>query len=548
MGAGVSSHEMMAACHSHGFGVDTDDYQMEKESLLPQQGMAAGHPGAYQERSPMAHVSSQGSTLPRNEMGQHQMSVSGRWVGSAGGLHVVDKHSVFWSDGNVSKLRIFALPNGSCAFATTVQGFNYQGELGADGMLHWSDGDTWVRPGIHVEEPHHTCALSGTIGALLSGVAEVVTSPCAYLYAYHGEQHLAGSVVEDYKDLRQTNSSAHALPRPPSAGPWSSQKQQPEEHPHRPPLVEGSATPMRSWAQESPFGEHGPQHSQTQSDLHQRPALLSVAPNSAVDLAPHFAPKPGFAAAREVSRTDSFHSRPGPTANSGRAPLEQYPPAQPATSSSWLSGRRPSSTMATPLPSVPSLPLSMLSERPPPPVADSRRASALVPPAAAQASKREETSPPSSPAPWSARASEDGRPDFSGRWKCVATEGDVETFLETLGDKQFNRFTAMAEGYAVHGSVRCIEQAGHEFTVSVEGFNKRRMSLKIGGVPKRVDLLQGTVIVQADWEGTMLRCSFTTTDGDVRPAHRYYFQGDTLVLEVSGLAGGGTAKFLLQRV
>lgn len=554
--------------------------------------------------------------------GTHQAmeTLAGRWIGGAGGLHLIDKSYVHWGDGNVSKLRTFLIA-GVPHCATTVHGFTYRGELKA-GRIHWSDGDIWIRDtkGGNQGEAPRSCSLGRTVGCIFGGIPMLITAPISLI---------AGAFTSTTVALTSGEPTpSPALPAPPGST-WeiTSYGEVPGPRPH---LVGGagqrethtghaeSYVPHYASDHVDHGAHHGhhdhPAHHQRE---HERPyepssrrpsahdARHEMRGHSPADWPEREPPMPhttkhaghaaaGHAAAGHAAASQAPHCEPGyesapqhPAAfetHTSRqpAPYKQVPPEP---SSFWMDDGSKRAPHPAPLPAqkaavsreatVSRAPtdLSATSKATtwPQPFSHSATPESSQPQPDLQGSAsplrpgfsmdvpltlpaipervpawEELSATPASSARWSLLAP-DQKPDFSGRWTCFATDGDVEAFLETLGGKRFNRFTALAQGYGVGGAARNIEQTGDELSVSLEGFNTRELRLHIGGSEVRAETPQGDVWVKAVWEGSSLRCGFRGDDGSARPTQRYFFQGETLVLEATGLPTGGTAKFLLHR-
>jgi len=136
-----------------------------------------------------------------------------------------------------------------------------------------------------------------------------------------------------------------------------------------------------------------------------------------------------------------------------------------------------------------------------------------------------------------------GLPDFSGHWKLVKMEGDMDAFMKNLKYPWWKRKVAATVHYGTNVIVQNIKQTGTTMEVQEVGpAGIYTSTISVGGGPGQ-SWFQGDgnpVKIEPYWDGRYVVMKTTNLDGTRGPkVSRYLKDGDMVELSV---LGGVTVK------
>lgn len=131
-----------------------------------------------------------------------------------------------------------------------------------------------------------------------------------------------------------------------------------------------------------------------------------------------------------------------------------------------------------------------------------------------------------------------GALDFGGSWICVRIAGDMETFLTDMGLSEVVRKTARDARYGVGRQVQNIAHAGDAFVIQNILQAPLTMRFRVGaGLQESVDQEGKPILIDPSWDGESLRVTSKRESGELIANTRRYFEGDSMVLELTSPQG-----------
>lgn len=145
---------------------------------------------------------------------------------------------------------------------------------------------------------------------------------------------------------------------------------------------------------------------------------------------------------------------------------------------------------------------------------------------------------------------QDGKPDFSGRWKVVDHQGDVDRWMADLGLGWMKRKAAKTISYGKGRTTWDIKQNGNR-TVELRATGiapAERLDFTIDGRSQKMKALDGFELWTPTWDGYTLQIEGRSIDGVLTSRNRrYYVDEQTLVMESTSAKSNITVRWTYKR-
>eukprot|EP00931_Biecheleriopsis_adriatica_P122235 TRINITY_DN97234_c0_g1_i1.p1 TRINITY_DN97234_c0_g1~~TRINITY_DN97234_c0_g1_i1.p1 ORF type:complete len:467 (-),score=48.58 TRINITY_DN97234_c0_g1_i1:56-1456(-) len=143
-----------------------------------------------------------------------------------------------------------------------------------------------------------------------------------------------------------------------------------------------------------------------------------------------------------------------------------------------------------------------------------------------------------------------GKPDFSGRWKVVNHQGDIDRWMADLGFGWMKRKAAKAISYGKGRSTWDIKQNGNR-TVELRATGispAESFDFTIDGSSQRIKTLDGFEIWTPTWDGYTLQTEARSTARVLSTRNRrYYIDDQTLVMESTSVKSNIRVSWIYKR-
>eukprot|EP00930_Biecheleria_cincta_P005688 TRINITY_DN106617_c0_g1_i1.p1 TRINITY_DN106617_c0_g1~~TRINITY_DN106617_c0_g1_i1.p1 ORF type:complete len:461 (+),score=50.40 TRINITY_DN106617_c0_g1_i1:63-1445(+) len=143
-----------------------------------------------------------------------------------------------------------------------------------------------------------------------------------------------------------------------------------------------------------------------------------------------------------------------------------------------------------------------------------------------------------------------GKPDFSGRWKIVKHQGDIDRWMADLGLGWMKRKAAKAVSYGKGRSTWDIKQDGNR-TVELRATGiapAESLDFTIDGRSQKIKTLGGSELWTPTWDGYTLQIEVRSTAGTLSSRNRrYYIDEETLVMESTSLKSNVRVSWIYKR-
>lgn len=133
---------------------------------------------------------------------------------------------------------------------------------------------------------------------------------------------------------------------------------------------------------------------------------------------------------------------------------------------------------------------------------------------------------------------QEARADFSGSWRCVKVDGEIDRFLADMGLNEILREEACRHKYGAGMQEQHITQSVGSF--EIENILKVPIRMKFvadGGVQKSVDQAGRPILIDPCWDGPALLVKSMREDGELIAHTRRYIENDVMVLELTSPQG-----------
>lgn len=130
------------------------------------------------------------------------------------------------------------------------------------------------------------------------------------------------------------------------------------------------------------------------------------------------------------------------------------------------------------------------------------------------------------------------KPNFSGKWLCVAIEGNMDAYLEASGFGWARRSGASLINYGIGRSMRNIRQSSDDFIIDVDGVTVQfTEEFRVGGGRQRTMGFDGEVWITPTWESGGVLCLQCHKGNEPDGVIEQYCLGEFLALRMT-TAGG----------